>query len=456
VFFKTRKARYWDEKKGISPEMQLLPKKELPKSKPKILEGLRGVLDARNEIIVNENEVNKNATNAVVEYILTSVQVETDDYKKCKSELDKMNQFVNDLNGKITFCNEQINRTKSANINFLPAAGITAGGLIGNKKTEGNILGTALGGTLGWGLGKLMDVAFFEEGREKQKKQQIAQYEKDKTELQRVISQMKSIILSTKTILNQLNRYETKQIKKVNLKSKFSAVFSKNELTDAKGLQPLNGNILETTINADQAGVQTNNRIITSKELKEMDYKCLNFQNKWKELFGLPAVIFHAVVHGKPGEGKSTFCIQFANYLAENFGNVVYISGEEGFSKTLRDKVVLTRAESPFLFFSNLNSFDEIKEKIENKFHFIFIDSLDTLRIDSIKLKELRERFPNSAFITISQSTKDGKMRGSQEIVHDADIALIVQDRMAITTKNRFKEKGARFNVFPSYSKKEE
>jgi len=72
----------------------------------------------------------------------------------------------------------------------------------------------------------------------------------------------------------------------------------------------------------------------------------------------------------------------------------------------------------------------------------------DNMRIDSDGMKKLRDRYKDSALITISQSTKDGKMRGSYEIVHDADIAVKVENGIATTTKNRFKEKGMGFTVF--------
>ncbi len=141
--------------------------------------------------------------------------------------------------------------------------------------------------------------------------------------------------------------------------------------------------------------------------------------------------------------------IQLADYLARHHGNTVYVSGEEGFSKTLQQKIIMTKADSPSLYFADLRSFDEIKDRIEDKFHFIFIDSLDTLRIDAQKLKELKALHPSSALITISQSTKDGKMRGSNEILHDSDMAVKVENGIAITTKNRYKEAGSEYRVFP-------
>ena len=156
-------------------------------------------------------------------------------------------------------------------------------------------------------------------------------------------------------------------------------------------------------------------------------------------------------MHGLPGGGKSTFCLQYSDYLAKNFGNVIYVSGEEGYSKTLKDKVIRTKADSRNLYFHDANNLEEIKQHIPaDRFHFIFIDSLDTLRIDAIKLKELREYYAKSAFITISQSRKDGKMKGDNEILHDADTVIGIHNGIGSTSKNRFNESNRQFEVFPN------
>ena len=70
-------------------------------------------------------------------------------------------------------------------------------------------------------------------------------------------------------------------------------------------------------------------------------------------------------------------------------------------------------------------------EKVnDNTYNFIFIDSLNKAHIDTEALRELRQRYQGSAFITVSQSTKDGKMRGSLEIVHDCDVAIEIKNRL--------------------------
>lgn len=217
--------------------------------------------------------------------------------------------------------------------------------------------------------------------------------------------------------------------------------------------EPEETNVYENENTFEEEADTNNDKLVSSRELRNRQYNSFPFTGKWKDFFGLPSYTFHLAVHGKPGEGKSTFCVQFADYLAKRFGKVVYISGEEGLSKTVQDKIINNNIDNPYLIFADIKSFDEIKIEIPNEYHFIFIDSLDTLRIDAARLKELKEFYPQSAFITISQSTKDGKMRGSQEIVHDTDITAKVENGIAFTTKNRFNARGTEFKVFDNFEK---
>jgi len=163
---------------------------------------------------------------------------------------------------------------------------------------------------------------------------------------------------------------------------------------------------------------------------------------------GAPSVTFHLAVFGLPGNGKSTFCIQFAKYLADNFGKTIFISSEEGYSVTLQQKLVNSNAQAINLDVADFRSGDDIIRDAQlGKYHFIFLDSLDRMNIDADKLRMLRAKYKNVAFITISQSTKGGLMRGSQEIAHDCDILVSVENLFAITMKNRFTSTGKGFNV---------
>ena len=197
-----------------------------------------------------------------------------------------------------------------------------------------------------------------------------------------------------------------------------------------------------------------NSKIQRMKDVASVKRPSLNFTGKWLDFFGIPQTNFFCVIHGMSGEGKTNFSIQFAKYLAESFGNVLFVSGEEGFNPTFQQKIKVLGADSvPNLYAADLRTGEEILTEVQGEFHFIFIDSVNNMDIDPELMKEIRTTFPYSAVIAICQSTKDGKMRGSYQLIHDADIAVKVVKGIAITTKNRFAETMKEFDVFDAYGK---
>lgn len=191
-------------------------------------------------------------------------------------------------------------------------------------------------------------------------------------------------------------------------------------------------------------------RIINSLDLAAMKFKSLDFTGAWEQFIGLPTFNFNCIIHGKPGGGKSTLAIQFAKYLSDNFGRVVYISGEEGISKTLQNKFLLTDSLSGNIDVADLRSYEDIIRNVSiESYRFIFIDSLNTMKISVDELRELRNRYKGSAIITISQVTKAGLIRGSNELEHDADISIAVEEGIATIPKNRFRIAGeTAYSVF--------
>jgi hypothetical protein len=487
------KARYHEKKlmkelfsgeiQKTSPSLQI--KKDVVKPAQNLLSGLEGVAERKvqTELAPVQTEVKNNTENGVqyVQYGTSeqkskpadppqltpvTIKVETPKYLSLKRNLDIIQKEYDRVKGMIHTCDTQIEEIKRrSGFSLLPATTTATGGILAYNKMDQHIGGTLGGMVVGYGAGKLIDSIFFEEDRKKEAEQSITKIEEEKKKWQKSLAEVTDIKQKGETLLASIPRYETKTVMRPSLvkllkswddiksdheaSARFEGTQPKSENTEIPENNTLVCSPDRTTNEEKFPAIETNDKIMSSRALKEMTYPALVFKNRWNDFLGEPSTTFHLVVHGKPGEGKSTFCIQFADYLARHHGNTVYISGEEGFSKTLQQKIIMTKADSPRLFFADLRSFDEIKDRIEDKFHFIFIDSLDTLRIDSQKLKELKALHPSSAIITISQSTKDGKMRGSQEIIHDADIAVCVYNGIAVTTKNRFKEKEMKFSVFP-------
>ena len=193
----------------------------------------------------------------------------------------------------------------------------------------------------------------------------------------------------------------------------------------------------------------TSKKIISSEELRDKKFNKNYFQNEWRYLLGQPEIGFSMVIHGQPGKGKSSFAVQFAQYLAKNLKKVIYISAEEGFSQTMQDKLKLKNLFPPDLHFAYLKSLEEIKEEIKpGTYSFIIIDSISILNLGAATVRDLKEHYHGSSLITICQATKVGNIRGSMELIHDCDIAVEVIEKIAYTTKNRYLETPRKLKVF--------
>jgi predicted ATP-dependent serine protease len=171
--------------------------------------------------------------------------------------------------------------------------------------------------------------------------------------------------------------------------------------------------------------------ILSASELETMDYdKYIFGEDRFGNFIGNPAVGFHAIVFALPKAGKSIWSMQFADYLANHFGNVLYIASEEGFKGTIKDKITEWTTNRSYLKFANFKGYEDIKNNISG-YDFVFIDSLDFANITVDEMEELKELNPTTSFVTVKQVTKDGKFRGSQEYAHNCDIIVEIIDGIA-------------------------
>jgi hypothetical protein len=195
--------------------------------------------------------------------------------------------------------------------------------------------------------------------------------------------------------------------------------------------------------------IYNRSKIISSVDLLKMDFEVFPFGGDWYGFLGTPSSSFQMSVFGKAGQGKSTYSVQVANYLASNFGSAIYVSGEEGFCLTFQKKFRDHGAASLHLDVADIRTYSELVKSIEpGRYRFIILDSFDTLKIIAEQLRELKLRYKDCAFITISQVTKSGDARGSYQVMHDSDIIVEVISGKAITIKNRFLSTGKIYPVF--------
>lgn len=181
------------------------------------------------------------------------------------------------------------------------------------------------------------------------------------------------------------------------------------------------------------------NAPIGLNELKNLKFEILPFTGQYQTLIGSPEENFNMLVYGSPGHGKSTFCAEFATYLANNHGTVLYCASEEGLGLSLQKK--FADKNSNYIYFDASKSYEDLKRKIgeKGKYRFIIIDSVNDINISPEQLKELRNIDKKRAFICIMQANKDGSYKGNNTYSHDSDIKIKLENYVPIVEKSRFK-----------------
>jgi hypothetical protein len=222
-------------------------------------------------------------------------------------------------------------------------------------------------------------------------------------------------------------------------------IIGSNAEVDAKTKHDVITDIIHTQAQASQQlqGVYSDDPtdgIMSSSDLLRYDYQKYPFDDEWGEFVGQPSINFHAMIYGRPKQGKSILAVQWAKYLSENFGRVLYVASEEGFSVTLQKKVMEFAMENDNLDFANFRDFNQIKNAVnQGSYRFVFIDSVNYIRITPEDVEDIKAENPQTAFITIQPATKNGNFRGSQEFAHNCDMVIRVEGGIA-AHQGRFQE----------------
>jgi hypothetical protein len=168
--------------------------------------------------------------------------------------------------------------------------------------------------------------------------------------------------------------------------------------------------------------------VVNSEDLLKMEFETIGLQGKYHQLIGDPSVGFTAMVYGLPKSGKSTLCLDFANYLAAHHGKVLFCAIEEGFGYTLKEKIERLKADHPNLFLT-----DRVPENLGD-YQFVFIDSVSKAGMDITEIDRLHKSFPEVSFIFIYHTTKEGKFKGVNSHAHEVDVIIQVDKGVASST----------------------
>jgi hypothetical protein len=215
-------------------------------------------------------------------------------------------------------------------------------------------------------------------------------------------------------------------------------------LVSTKELSGLNGIVLGCPCEDSLNGVLTSipkNTIMSSTDIVKLNFKKLGFIGKWRKLIGDPSAGFRAMIFGKPKMGKSYLAVDFAGYLANNHGTVLYVAREEGIDDTLQQKLKDKKVAHPDLYVS-----DYLPEDL-SAYDFVFLDSVNKLGLSPEDLDDLNKLYPHTSFVEVFQTTKQGNFRGGNEFQHDVDVVIEVPEKGKAVQFGRFNQ-GGEMDIF--------
>lgn len=163
---------------------------------------------------------------------------------------------------------------------------------------------------------------------------------------------------------------------------------------------------------------------------------------------------------GEPGIGKSTLLLQLASQIAQRYGDVIYISGEENeYQIALRGRRLGLPVDRIYLVCDV--EIDQILERIHSspsRPSLVIIDSIQTMRVNDCEsslgsVSQIREsagkvlqyaKATSTAVILVGHVTKSGDVAGPRVLEHMVDAVVYVEGsdradyRLVKAVKNRF------------------
>ena len=243
---------------------------------------------------------------------------------------------------------------------------------------------------------------------------------------------------SFRNVLNDAqNRAKAKELEIIREETLLSSISEFELLTEQETKQ------IEETIKLPKYGlpeIKANDakETMSLSDLQERQFKTLSFTGEWEKLIGKPEQNFSMMVYGQAGHGKSHLAARLSEYLANNFGTVLYNSSEEGAGISLQNK--LKGLDSNNLRISSFKNFESIKKFLKNSTSkFVVLDSVNHMSLTPEQVEDLKKMDRTRGFITIHQVTKNGDFKGDNKFLHNCDVQIIVTNRVPLVEKNRYK-----------------
>lgn len=193
-------------------------------------------------------------------------------------------------------------------------------------------------------------------------------------------------------------------------------------------------------------------RAYSPKEIMRKTYKTLPWGGRWEECFGLPEENSTWFISGASAGGKSSFVMQLA-YELTNYGQVLYLSYEEGLSQSFQERLgrfELDKKQGKFRVVTS-DTVAELTERLKKRHSakFIIVDSFQLSGWEWPETLELLRTFPKKSFIFISQEAKSQPLgKAAVRLRYQAGVKVRVVGFRAYCQGRFTKEAGNSFVVW--------
>lgn len=176
------------------------------------------------------------------------------------------------------------------------------------------------------------------------------------------------------------------------------------------------------------------------EEAKNASYETIGLTGKYLDLIGNACRPTHLLAYGEGGSGKSSFILKYCEYLNLLGHRILFVAGEQYNTPTFKELLIWLNinGNKDFAVSPDLNEYNPAD------FHFVALDSKDSLDLSVNDFRELKKAYKHQSFIISSQGTKDGDFTGSGKWRNEVDTMIYCEKGIAKTTddKNRWGGRG--------------
>lgn len=176
-------------------------------------------------------------------------------------------------------------------------------------------------------------------------------------------------------------------------------------------------------------------RSFSAQELINTNFKVMEFDGLFLDLFGKPEIKNCWLVYGGPASGKTNFVLQVCKYLAR-FERVIYDTLEEGKCESFKQACInqgMSECGSRVLLLDS-EPIADLKKRLLRKRSpdIVVIDSVQYSRLTKIGVEQLLCAFPRKLFIFVSHAKgKEPKGEVATELYYKASVKIFVEGYQA-------------------------